>query len=533
MKVHLAYRDRDFDLESQPPSNAQALIEDLGLDLIVKSMAAGDRDLDAVARIGLFGSLSDPDAIRYRQAVLADCLEHPDLARHLHAIAVEALTQERGYWIYSERSPESLLRRSIGLMSKYLVELRRLRDAAQESLAVVGSEGFQRLFRELIDELDDGYLGSVERVLRRLQFRGGIVLSAEMGATNLDTTYVLRRRTRPSGWRERLGLTEADSYTWQLPPRDEAGGEALEALRGRGIAQAAAALGESADHITRYFTLLRAELGFYLGCLNLHHDLAAKGEPTCFPDPVALGAGPALTARGLYDAALSLAIGHERVVGNDVGGDGRPLVVVTGANRGGKSTFLRSLGLGQLLMQGGMFVPAESFRADVRAGVFTHFKQEEDASLRSGKLDEELRRMSGIIDEIAPGALVLLNESFASTNEREGSEIAQQLVRALLEAGMKVGYVTHMFELADRLRAEHDGAGLFLRAERLPDGRRTFHVVPGDPLPTSHGQDIYRRIFHDGQPGSDTDPPTAAAPRVEAGGLAAPATETPEAAART
>ncbi len=182
-------------------------------------------------------------------------------------------------------------------------------------------------------------------------------------------------------------------------------------------------------------------------------------------------------------------------MGSDVDAEGRALLVVTGANRGGKSTFLRGLGVAQLMMQAGMFVPAESFRADVRHGLFTHFKREEDALLRSGKLDEELGRMSAIVDEVSPGALVLLNESFASTNEREGSEIGRQIVRALLESGVKVAYVTHMYEMAAGLRGDLDGDAAFLRAERLPDGTRTFRIVAGEPLPTSHGQDIYARIF--------------------------------------
>ena len=65
----------------------------------------------------------------------------------------------------------------------------------------------------------------------------------------------------------------------------------------------------------------------------------------------------------------------------------------------------------------------------------------------------------------------------------------------MLESGVTVAYVTHMYDLASRLQAERDGTAAFLRAERLPDGRRTFRVVAGEPLPTSHGQDIYQRIF--------------------------------------
>jgi MutS domain V len=76
--------------------------------------------------------------------------------------------------------------------------------------------------------------------------------------------------------------------------------------------------------------------------------------------------------------------------------------MITGANQGGKSTFLRSVGVAQLMMQCGMFVAAESLRASVVDGVFTHFKREEDATMERGKLDEELSRMSDIVDAITP-----------------------------------------------------------------------------------------------------------------------------------
>jgi DNA mismatch repair ATPase MutS len=499
MRVHLAYRDHDLDLEAEPPPNADALTQDLGLGLLLDAMAGRDRYLQRVVRHTIYASLHEPAEVAYRQAVLADCLAHPAITRELYALAVAALEKERQLWMYSDRHPEAVLSRSIALLDHMLVQLRRLRDIAREHGPSFVSAGFQRLFRELDDELDDAYLRSVDDHLRRLGFRGGVRLSATLGTTNRETTYVLHRRTEQPGWRERIGLPEQESYTWELDPRDISGAEALGALRGRGIALAAAALGESTDHILGYFAQLRAEIGFYLGCLNLHRVLSAKGEPTCMPEPVAAGSAT-LSARGIYDASLSLALGSRRAVGNDVEADGRRLIVVTGANRGGKSTFLRSLGLAQLLMQAGMFVPADAYRADVRQGLFTHFKREEDATLRSGKLDEELGRMSTIVDQMRPDSLVLLNESFASTNEREGSEIGRQIVRALLESGVKVAYVTHMFGLASGLHAEAEGDALFLRAERLPDGRRTFRVVEGEPLPTSHGQDIYQRIFADPAP---------------------------------
>jgi DNA mismatch repair ATPase MutS len=71
--------------------------------------------------------------------------------------------------------------------------------------------------------------------------------------------------------------------------------------------------------------------------------------------------------------------------------------------------------------------------ADVRERVFTHYKREEDEAMDSGKFDEELTCMSAIAQEITAHSLLLSNEFFASTSEREGSEIARQVVHALCE----------------------------------------------------------------------------------------------------
>lgn len=185
------------------------------------------------------------------------------------------------------------------------------------------------------------------------------------------------------------------------------------------------------------------------------------------------------------------------VVGNDLAADDVRLIVLTGANQGGKSTFLRAIGLAQLKLQCGMFVAAESLRASPCTGLFTHHRREEDATMQRGKLDEELHRMSELTDHLHSGCMLLCNESFASTNEHDGSQIGLGVVEALLDSGVRVVFVTHLYELADHLRRERSDRALFLRAERGVDGQRTFELVEGDPLPTSYGQDLYRRIFAD------------------------------------
>jgi len=155
---------------------------------------------------------------------------------------------------------------------------------------------------------------------------------------------------------------------------------------------------------------------------------------------------------------------------------------------------LRSLGMAQLMMQAGMFVGAESFSANCSRRIFSHFIREEDETMTSGKLDEELARMSAIADRVRTGDLMLFNESFAATNEREGSEIARQVIDALLEAGIKVIFVTHQFTLANTFYSRGLDTVLFLRAERGEEGNRSYKLLEEPPLPTSFGEDLFNRL---------------------------------------
>jgi DNA mismatch repair ATPase MutS len=183
------------------------------------------------------------------------------------------------------------------------------------------------------------------------------------------------------------------------------------------------------------------------------------------------------------------------VVGNDVDLGDRPLLIVTGANQGGKSTFLRSVGTAQLTMQCGLFVAADRFDASIRHGVFTHFRREEDATMVGGKLDEELARMRDLGAGLRPRSILLCNESFASTNEREGSEIAHQVTRAAVAADVTVIFVTHLYDFAESIQRDPTSRALFLRADRELDGSRTFRLVEGEPLPTAFARDVFERIF--------------------------------------
>jgi len=473
------------------PANAPDLIQDLELGTLFTAMAGGDPFLFGVARDTVLAGLVDPAAIAYRQAVLRDCLAQEPVIRRMYGLTIDAAKAEKSQYIIVKDSPEALLNRSVRLLRQVVEILQALRLIAGESMAAFESPGFRRFFRMVERDLDDAYFREVEEHLKRLSSRRGFLISATLGPGGSGQDFVFREPRR-RGFAGRVGLAGGRRYSYVVPSQDDASFQALSAIKARGLNSVANALAQSVDSILGFFAALRGQLAFYLGCLNLRDRLLEKGMPVCLPDVARRS--PSLVAEGLYDACLAL-VAATPVVGNDIDADGKGLVMVTGANQGGKSTFLRSLGLAQLMMQSGMFVAARSFTADVRSGVFTHFKREEDVTMKSGKFEEELTRMQAVARLIRPGGLLLCNESFSSTNEREGSEVASQVVRAFVDSGIKVAYVTHLYDLAQRFYQTGTDMALFLKAERREDGSRTFRVVPGAPEPTSYGQDLYQRIF--------------------------------------
>ncbi|HTR94911.1 MAG TPA: hypothetical protein VMI73_24535 [Trebonia sp.] len=497
MKVHLLYRGRDFDWEAGPPVAHAELTQDLELNTLLDAMAAGDKFLRRVSAKVLLASLDDPEEIRYRQQVLTDCLAQPDVIRQIYAVAAGALEDRRHMWLRgyggTYQNASSNLSGAVGHLEAYVARLRQLRQITNDHAGTFRSDGLRALFATIRHELDDEYFQVISDHLRQLRFHDGVLISARLDRDNSGTGFVLRAPAGPGRrWTERLGIGPRTAYSFALPPRDDAGAQILSDLTNRGINLVANAAAQSADHIGSYFTMLKAELGFYVGCLNLARRLAAKGAPVTVPDPARPSSGT-FSCTDLRDACLELQ-SPAPTVGNDVQGSGKPLVIITGANSGGKSTFLRSVGVAQLMMQCGLFVTAKSYQADVAHGIFTHFIREEDPGMTSGRLDDELWRMSAIADHIGLHCLMLFNESFAGTNESEGAEIGYQVVRALLEAQIRVFFVTHRYALADRFRSEHAPATLFLRAERQPDGRRNYKLTVNDPLTTSFGEDLYYRL---------------------------------------
>lgn len=495
MKVLLMYPDKDLILKEDSIFNEAILIQDLELKTVFNAMALQDKFLfDVIKKTMLFEPISKEN-IMYRQSILKDCIAHPKVIREIYHLPIDIEKEKRKQWIgiYSKQ-PSTILFDSVQALAIYFRSFKKLRNIMDKNSISFQSLGFKRFFTMIEEEFNDEYLNEVEKLISELGFQNGLLISANLGTGIEIINFILRKEniiTVP--WYRQIFTTNEVKYTYNLEPHDNNGAQALSDLRNRVVNEIANVVAQSAEHIDNFFKHLQLELAFYIGCLNLHKQLTSLKESITFPEVKPIGELNH-SFSGLYDLSLTLTM-KKKIVSNDFDLQDHSLIIITGANQGGKSTFLRSIGIAQLMMQCGMFCPAESYSSNICSNVFTHFKREEDSQMESGKLDEELERMSDIIGHITKNSLILFNESFASTNEREGSEIAKQIIEALLNNQIKLFFVTHLYSFAESYFNNKNRHTLFLRAMRNSDGTRPYKLQFGEPLDTSYGKDLYFDLF--------------------------------------
>lgn len=255
------------------------------------------------------------------------------------------------------------------------------------------------------------------------------------------------------------------------------------------------------DTLTRYANVaivnisgLMPEFVYYIRCAEFIGKLTEKGCVFCEAQPVAEGE-TSMSAKGFYN--IKLAMTAENVGGivtNDLSFDRKHTVyILTGANRGGKTTITQAVGQLFIMAQGGLFVPAESFRYVPCDCIYTHFPADEDKTTDLGRLGEECVRFRDIFSQSTSRSLLLLNETFSTTSFEEGYYIARDSVKALLAKGARTVYNTHMHKLgedAEELTRESSGAGAASLVMRTEDGKRSFRAVPAKPEGSSYAKDI-------------------------------------------
>ena len=255
------------------------------------------------------------------------------------------------------------------------------------------------------------------------------------------------------------------------------------------------------DVLSRYATVsiremtdLIPELIYYIRWTEYIEKLQKDGWRFSRAEPLAGDGSPQMEARGFYNMKLTVSETPERVVMNDLDfGKVNRLYLLTGANRGGKTTVTQAVGQLFLMAQGGIYVPAEKFAFTPVDRILTHFPADEDKTLDLGRLGEECSRFRDLYSLCTGDSLLLLNETFSTTSFEEGYYIAADAVRAILRKGARTIYNTHMHKLArdlDSLNSGTEEARAVSLTVHSGNGEQAFRIAVAPPEGMSYARNI-------------------------------------------
>lgn len=236
---------------------------------------------------------------------------------------------------------------------------------------------------------------------------------------------------------------------------------------------------------------------FYIRFEEYIKNMQKKGFQFCKPEIAKNKEKCFMHAEGVYNFKLVSAFENknpEEIVTNDLDFAPEHLAyILTGANRGGKTTITQAIGLLFVLAQAGLYVPGKKFEFMPVDSIFTHFPADEDKTLDLGRLGEECKRFKELYSESTETSLLLLNETYSTTSFEEGYYIAKDSVRAILAKGIRTIYNTHMHKLAFDIEEINKDSPKFKAASlvvKAKDGQRSFKVEIAPPEGVSFAKDI-------------------------------------------
>ncbi len=241
---------------------------------------------------------------------------------------------------------------------------------------------------------------------------------------------------------------------------------------------------------------LMPEIIFYIRFAELIDKMKEKNLPVC--KPLAVDNNKTTCGREIYNIKLAIkrTKGEDfEIVGNDIDfNDSQSVFIMTGPNRGGKTTFTQAVGHCFLMAQSGIYVPAEKFHYYPVDNIYTHFPADENETVDLGRLGEESKRLSDIFKVATNKSLLLLNESLATTNVAEGVFIAKDVIRAMSYLGARAIFNTHMHELAHHIEEYNSSPDSKSKVQSLvtgmENGRRSFKCRIAPPQGVSYAKDI-------------------------------------------
>ncbi len=488
---------------------SQDMIKDLNLTVILKAMAKEDEYLYSACQRVMMTPIGSKEVLKFRQDMVMDAARQKEFYEEAYRLAASAMKeleknvgqkQERSHMVQIYDALQTLL-----VLLKYMKRLKNhlLGDQAEQA---PGMLRFTTAFREYYtDEFIEDMWDMVENMAVLMQ-GGRLVLTAGIGG-GMKCGDAMINRLEPFDYRK-MGFFRKSLrkivHTFFSPETIELSDTALKheasQMEQNGLHYTLQICQNFIREFRDFFEQFRSQIAFYVGCANLHRTLKHLGMQVTVP-LVSRDSGKEkdssgekrLDYRKLYELSMALQT-LKNPVDNSLE-DTCHLHVVSGANQGGKSTFLRSVGIAQVLMQAGMFVPAEYFKSPLYDNILTHFTRREDSSMNSGRLVEEMKRMNRIVDMVTPDSLLLLNESFSSTTEKEGSQIAENIIQAFYDKKVSVFMVTHLFAFSSKMYGKELPHARFMSAERKQDGTRTFKILDHEPTETSYGFDLYEEII--------------------------------------
>ena len=191
------------------------------------------------------------------------------------------------------------------------------------------------------------------------------------------------------------------------------------------------------------------EVRFYLAYLEFVGLFRSAGLSFTYPEVTAEPA--ALSVEGAFDLALAIkSVADDKpVVSNDFRlSDTERILVVTGPNQGGKTTFARTIGQCAYLASLGCPIPARQANVMLPDHIYTHFERQETLATLHGKLDDELVRIRNILDSATAASIIVMNESFSSTTVNDALLIGTEVLKRIIELNCAAVYVSFLDELA-------------------------------------------------------------------------------------
>ncbi|MBR2822590.1 MAG: DNA mismatch repair protein [Clostridia bacterium] len=483
---------------------------DLGMDAVVEKVAKTPQEVPLLQRV--MASLTpDPTVSRFRTDVFADLQALPEVRNRLMTL----LDQVKTFYDYGVSRSHSgddglwdLMHRLEGYHD-YILTVEAIRDCLTHR--EIRSEGLTRL-RDAVDQIyESNSFAALKKDVEALRVSASNVRSLTVGINvnerfeaismglvsvnakpfthsgllkHFVTAVTARDSVQPEAdWNGRLTyepasppsiLQKMESYALKSTairnpllglslaavPRDDGSAEvphqmdtAASQLVNRLVRKLKEILAQYMNISVRDIANLIPELLFYVRWAEYLEALKEKGWRFCKPEVRAEGeSSSGMEARGFYNLKLIGSVAPGDAVPNDLTFSGeKRIYVLTGANRGGKTTVTQAVGQLYLMAQSGLSVPADSFVFDPADRVLTHFPADEDKTLDLGRLGEECRRFRELYLQATERSLILLNESFSTTSFEEGYYIAVDALRAMLRKNARVIYNTHMHKLAFEL----------------------------------------------------------------------------------